>query len=113
MKDDGVYLAHMRDALHRVRAYTVDGRNAFMADPKTQDAVLRSFEVVGEAAKRVSASTRDRAPSVPWRSVAGLRDKLIHHYFGVNLEIVWNVVERDVPALVVEIERLLQAAEAS
>jgi uncharacterized protein with HEPN domain len=88
MKDDRVYLLHIRDALQRVTEYTIGGREAFMEDHRTQDAVIRNLEVVGEAAKKVSASTRGRAPEIRWRDVAGMRDKLIHEYFGVNLEIV-------------------------
>lgn len=109
MKDDRVYLVHIRDALDRVANYTTTGREAFFGDSRTQDAVVRNFEIVGEAAKRVSASTRARAPDVPWKVIAGMRDKLIHEYFGVNLEIVWRVVEREVPSLRREIERLLES----
>lgn len=107
MKDDKVYLLHIRDALQRVTEYTLGGREAFLADYRTQDAVIRNLEVVGEAAKKVSPATRQRAPQIRWREVAGMRDKLIHEYFGVNLEIVWRVVEQDAPLLQQGINKLL------
>lgn len=107
MKNDRVYLLHIRDALQRVANYTGGGRAEFFGDARTQDAVVRNLEIVGEAAKSLSTEVRARAPNVPWKVIAGMRDKLIHEYFGVNLEIVWQVVERDVPLLRGEIERLL------
>jgi uncharacterized protein with HEPN domain len=111
VKDDGVYLAHIRDCLERIGAYTVAGRDTFMADPKTQDAVIRNFEVIGEAAKQITEATRAMALGVPWRRIAGFRDILIHHYFGVSLDEVWLIVEREVPQLRQEIGRLLAGLE--
>ncbi len=107
MKDDRLYLLHIRDALQRVTEYTLGGREAFFADQRTQDAVIRNLEVMGEAAKSVSLATRERAPQIRWKDIAGMRDKLIHEYFGVNLEIVWRVVERDAPLVQRGIEDLL------
>ena len=107
MKNDRLYLAHIRDALLRVIEYTVGGREAFFADPRTQDAVVRNLEIVGEAAKSVSSAMRERAPGIPWKVIGGMRDKLIHEYFGVDLAIVWRVVENEVPALRRQIDSLL------
>lgn len=107
MRDDRVYLAHIRDALTRIAEYTVDGREQFIADSRTQDAVVRNLEIIGEAAKRLSESAKERAVDVPWKAIGAMRDKLIHEYFGTDLEIVWRVVERDVPALRRAVDRLL------
>lgn len=97
MKDERTYLLHAIEAIDAVLSYTRDGREAFFADGKTQDAVIRNIEIVGQAAKGISDATRALEPGVPWRQIAGMRDKLIHEYFGVDLALVWDVVERDLP----------------
>jgi uncharacterized protein with HEPN domain len=108
VSDDRLYIIHISECLQRIESYTAGGRDAFMGDPRTQDAVLRNFEVIGEAAKRVSTETRERTPQVPWRRLAGLRDVLIHRYERVDLNEVWQVVERDLPNLKHSVEALLR-----
>ncbi len=93
MNDDRVYPLHIRDSLHRILEYTSNGRDAFLADTKTQDAVIRNLEIIGEAVKNLSEIHKDLHLDVPWKRIAGMRDLLIHHYFGVKLETVWAVVE--------------------
>ena len=99
MKDDRVYLLHVRDALEAIATYTGAGRDAFMADRKTQDAVIRNLEIIGEAVKRLSSSLTNAHPGIPWRQIAGMRDKLVHDYFGVDLDLVWGVIERELPTV--------------
>ena len=108
MKDDQVYLRHMLDAIVDILAYCEAGRHAFFDERIRQDAVIRKIEVIGEAAKHLSDATKGARPDVRWREIAGMRDKMIHEYFGVNLEIVWAVVERDLPALKAAIEGLIE-----
>ncbi|MCO6457383.1 MAG: DUF86 domain-containing protein [Pirellulaceae bacterium] len=79
----------------------------FHRDDKTAYAVVRALEILGEATKRIPAEIRDRFPEIPWRSMAGIRDKLIHDYVSVNLEVVWNTVTVDLPALLPQIQRVL------
>jgi uncharacterized protein with HEPN domain len=76
-----------------------------------QDAVVRNLEIVGEAAKRVSPGLRKRAPGVPWREMSGMRDKLVHDYFGVDLDLVWDVVAGELPAARTRIILLLEELE--
>lgn len=92
-KDPQVYLAHIRDAIQTIREYTKEGKEAFFLDRKTQDAVIRNLEIIGEAVKVLPTKMTARHESVPWKSIAGMRDQLIHHYFGVDLKLVWGVVE--------------------
>jgi uncharacterized protein with HEPN domain len=85
--------------------YTNTGRDGFFAERMRQDATLRKLEVIGQAAKKLSEETKSRRPEVPWKQIAGMRDKVIHDYFGVNLEILWAAVERALPKLEQAIQR--------
>ena len=108
MKDDRVYLAHIRDAIERIDRFTADGRERFLSDLLIQDAVIRNLEVIGEAAKALSNEVRAATPDIPWKQIAGMRDVLIHNYFGVKLEIVWQVVVDHLPTLQTRVRQLLE-----
>lgn len=102
------YLRHMLDEARYLRAASrAITREAFLADQTLKRAFVRSLEILGEASKKVPEETRRLMPDVEWRAVAGMRDKLIHDYFGVDYELVWDAVVEKVPALEVEIERVL------
>jgi uncharacterized protein with HEPN domain len=102
------FLEDIRAAAAKAQAF-VSGMSfdAFAGDEKTAFAVVRALEIVGEATKRIPQDVRDRHPDVPWRAMAGIRDKLIHDYTSVNLAIVWKTVTEDLPPLGLQIERIL------
>jgi uncharacterized protein with HEPN domain len=106
--DDLPYLRHMLDAVGRIESY-VGGveETDFLVNAEKQDAIIRQLQILGEAVKRLSQELRAAYPDVPWREVAGMRDKLVHDYFGVDLRFVWITATKDVPALKPEIERIL------
>jgi uncharacterized protein with HEPN domain len=92
-RDPRVYLAHILECIQKIERFTTDGRSRFFRDVMVQDAVLRNFEVIGEAAKRLDDAYRAAHPEIPWRALAGLRHVLIHQYEGVALERIWAIVE--------------------
>ncbi len=107
-RDDSVYLHHIIDAITRIEAYTRgQDRLTFLNDTLVQDGVIRQIEIIGEAVKHVSTPLREKFPHIPWQDVAGMRDQLIHEYFGVDIEIVWNTVTDDIPAFKNAIEKIL------
>jgi uncharacterized protein with HEPN domain len=108
VKEDRIYLLHIRDALERILLYTAHDKQAFFVDSRTQDAVIRNLEVVGGAVKNLSDGLKARHATVPWKRIAGMRDKMIHEYFGVNLQLVWDAIEQEVPGLQQKIEAILR-----
>ena len=80
----------------------------FVKDKKTINAVIRSLEVMGEALKEIPLELKEKCPEIPWKYITGMRDKLIHEYHGVDLEIVWEVIKREIPPLKPKFEELLK-----
>ena len=99
---------HIMDALLHISDYTTEGKDSFFEDTKTQDAVVRNLEIVGVAVKNLSPNFKANHPEIHWKVISGMRDKLIHEYFGVNLNLVWHTVENDVPEFLQEMEKALR-----
>ncbi|OHC65766.1 MAG: hypothetical protein A2045_02795 [Rhodocyclales bacterium GWA2_65_20] len=109
MKDRHVFLRHLADCMQRIREYTAEGREQFVRDRKTQDAVIRNLEIVGQIVRDLGPETlASQRPEVPWARIAGARNILAHQYLGVDLSLVWNIVERDLDALEAAVTRLIE-----
>jgi uncharacterized protein with HEPN domain len=106
-RDVRLYIDDMITACEKIQRYLAGRpRPAFEQDEQAFDAVLKNLEVIGEASKRLSASFREAHPEVEWREIAGLRDIIVHQYFGLDLDIVWDVVASRVPDLLDRLRRL-------
>ena len=102
------------ESLGRIARYT-DGmqKEAFLSDRKTIDAVVRNLEIIGEAAARLTFDARQRQPGTEWQQIIGLRNRIVHEYFGVDTEIVWQIISHDLPQLSGELHQLLQTLPAN
>lgn len=100
MKNDRNYLKHILDAIHNLNSFMKNvTEKEFRENTEKQYAVLRALEIIGEATKNLSMETKAKYPEVEWADIAGMRDKLIHQYFGVDLALVWETVKKNLPAL--------------
>ena len=107
-RDSKVYLEDILEATRKITTYAGSlSKAAFLEDEKTLDAVVRNLEVIGEAVKKLPEDLRARHSAVEWKKIAGLRDILIHEYFGLDAEIVWDIVQTKVPVLDQEVRTML------
>lgn len=107
-RTDRDFLNDIQEAIRRIVIYiTGMTYEVFLVDIKTQDAVIRNLEIIGEATKNLSEGLREKHPDIPWKGMAGIRDRLIHHYFGVNLDIVWQIAVAELPKVASQVEKIL------
>lgn len=108
MSREKAYLLHIREACEWIGLLVARGKEAFLSDELIQDSIIRKIEIIGEASKQISADFRELHPKVPWREASETRNALIHGYFGVDLEIVWQTASKDIPELSILINEILQ-----
>lgn len=109
-KDDSVYLHHILDAIHRIETYTKGiSKETYMQNGLLQDGVVRQLEIIGEASNNLSDEFQEKHSEIPWGQIISLRNRIIHAYFDINLEITWDIVRGDIPELKRQIERILSS----
>lgn len=102
-----LYLDDITTSIDKIETYTKGlSYDSFSNDPKTVDAVVRNLEIIGEAAKNIPKEIRVKYPEIPWKPIMGTRDKVIHEYFGIDLEILWKTLQEDIPQLKVQIAKI-------
>lgn len=107
-EDDNIRLRHILDSASEAVAFTQDHKRVDLdTDRKLNLSLVRLLEIIGEAARGISAEFRDEHPDLPWKSMIGMRDRLIHGYFDVNLEVVWKTVTEDLPPLISQLEKII------
>ncbi len=111
MRSDLDWLLDVKEAIERICRYAARGRGEFENDELIQTWILHHLQIIGEACRSISQPFKDAHPGIPWAEIVGQRHVLVHHYFGVDLDIVWDVVERDLPDLQVKIGAILERPE--
>ena len=107
-KDDLAYLSHIMQCIKKIKRYTRgQTKQKFAENELLQDAVIRNIEIIGEASKNITLDFRKKNSQIPWKEIAGMRDKLIHHYMGVDIEMIWNTVKQDIPFLDKELKEII------
>jgi uncharacterized protein with HEPN domain len=106
-REDIDFIADIEDSAEKIVRYVSSMTfDSFCEDSRTMDAVIRNLEIIGEATKSISDSLKLKTPEIAWRGMAGLRDRLIHNYFGVDVEIVWKIAGDEVPALIERLHKI-------
>lgn len=108
-KDDLLYFLHIRDSIKKILSYTsgVD-EESFLSNTMLQDALVRHIEIIGEASNKVSDNTRNKYSNVPWKQINGMRNRIVHEYFGVRLDIVWDTIQNDIITLKDDVDKIIE-----
>ena len=111
MKDEKLYLIHILESITRIEEYVADGKSFFMESTLIQDAVMRNLQTIGESVQMLSEETKRSYPQVDWRGIVGFRNVIVHQYLGVTLDLVWEVVEKDLPLLKLQVATIVDDLE--
>ncbi len=107
-KNPAIFIEHILENINKIESFSKNiTREILSKDKLRQYAIVRAIEIIGEAIKNLPSSFKKRYPQVPWKNIVGTRDKLIHHYFGVDLNIIWEIIEKEIPKLKKEIEEII------
>jgi len=98
-RDDQLYLIHIQECIARIELYTAEGKVAFLADTKTQDAVLRNLHTLAESSQKIYEPRKASRPEVDWHAIAAFRNVVVHDYLGIDLNQIWDIVQNDLPEL--------------
>jgi uncharacterized protein with HEPN domain len=100
IKSDLAYIDHILDCIRKINKFSKGLTiNEFQKNELVQDAVIRNIEIIGEASKKITSETKKNYPDIPWKEISGMRDKLIHDYLGVDIDVVWETIKKDIPVL--------------
>lgn len=108
-KDPIIFIEHIIDSIKNIEYFMKKvSKESFFENKEKQSAVIRQIEIIGEAVKNLPSEFKDNNPNIPWKDIVGMRDKLMHHYFGVDLKIVWKTVKEDIPKLKKQIQNIMK-----
>ena len=108
MKDDRLFLTHILKCIERIQHYTSEGKDSFLSDTKTQDAVVRNLHTLAESTQRLSDSLKSKYPDIEWRNIAAFRNVIVHDYLGIDLNQMWDIVVGDLPSLHEKVKVILE-----
>ncbi|MDZ7633534.1 MAG: DUF86 domain-containing protein [Bacteroidales bacterium] len=107
VKDDLAYVEHILDCIRKIKVFSEGiSFREFSSNELVQDAIIRNIEIIGEASKKISSDTKQIYFEIPWKEISGMRDKLIHDYLGVDVEVVWRTIKEDIPILESQIREI-------
>lgn len=114
-KDPRIFLLHILNSISRIQSYLeqIEGEESFNSNFLIQDAVIRNLQIIGEATKKLNQDFREKYPSIEWRKIAGMRDKLVHDYFGIDLLSIWKVCKNTLPLLEKDLVEILKKESPS
>ena len=108
-KDPEIYLGHILEAIEKIKRFSKDmDRDEFLENDLVMDAIVRNIEIIGEATKNLPEEFKKENPEIPWKDIAGMRDRIVHFYFGLDFEVIWDTVQIDIPDLEKKIRKALK-----